>query len=228
MKAPENNVTEVTEITKPAEIALNNSAPVVEKDLLAQLQEATEKKPDPKAKTVSETGTAQETKQPDQVAEAIKTPDVKVNDFRPPGIDAPAPTPVKPLTPYSEQAKLLIAFVDGLDCLIMPWGYQKTIFSRDELERLKEIAKRKESKSLKALQDTNDKDKELLARLEDYKKLIDDIPFTPAEIALIQSPLAAVMEKYHFNAGPESLLLGALFTVMAPRIMPLFNKIERL
>jgi hypothetical protein len=223
----ENKTTDFEDIkaeNKPVETTTPPDSTVKEspKDLLQMLQEATEKKPDPNL---------QQKKQPEgsaEIKEQISDPTPDINNFRPPGVSDPVPDKSAYKMPYHDQAELLIAFVDGLDCLILPWGYQKSIFNADERKRLKEIKAIKESKSLNAFKELNDTDKELLSRYNDYKELSAAIPFTKQEIEITKTPLAALLEKYKSNLGPETLFFGALFTLMAPRLMPLFNKFERL
>ena len=208
-------VTEKTE-QKPKEPATND-------DLLSRLKEATERKPDPKEKPAGqEPGTEQKT-------DSTQSPSPEPGHFRPPMAELEPVRNIPPM-PKDQQAKLLIAFVDGLDCLILPWAYQKSIFTKDEWIQLKKIKKIKEStsKSLAAFRELSDSDKELLSRYNDFKEIEEDIPFTKSEIDRITTPLAAVMEKYNFNMSCEVLLFSALATIMTPRIMPLFNKLERL
>lgn len=127
----------------------------------------------------------------------------------------PRPDP-QPVINYRDQAKLLIAFVDGFQTLALPVAYQKTYFTAEELETLKEIKKIRQAGTPE-----NEEHAELLTRYEDCQDLIDDLPFTDKEVHMLSGPLAAVMEKYKFTPGPETLLMGAVFTVMAPRMAPL-------
>lgn len=226
MKVPElNKSTEIIKEkkpdVKPTETTVTTSS---DADLLQMLKQQTEQKPDPnkikEAAKVKEPGATPENKE-----ETVKQPEP--GHFRPPGVE-PIATPTAPTLSYAAQAELLIAFVDGIDCLIMPWGYQQSIFSREERKRLRQIKTIKESKSLKAFQELSEADKNLLERYNDYKELVEAIPFTNSEIEMTKIPLAAVMEKYKTNLGPEMLLMGAMFTLMAPRLMPMFNKFERL
>lgn len=146
-------------------------------------------------------------------------------DFSPPAEPdhEPEPEPA-PSMNYKEQARLMIAFVDGFQTLALPIAYQTSFFSSLEQEQLKAI------KHLRATGTPENviraDNGELLDKYEDCENLIEDLPFTEKEIKLVENPLAAVMEKYKFSPGPETLLMGAIFTIMAPRLAPLLINLK--
>jgi hypothetical protein len=121
---------------------------------------------------------------------------------------------------YLNQAELVIAFADGLSVITFPALYKKSLFSKQEKQDLISI-------KIKEILELNETEKELLNREKECNELIKAIPFSQDEVELLKSPLANVFEKYNVKASPEILLLGALFTVMAPRLIPLLHRIER-
>ncbi len=190
-----------------------------EEDLLEKLKVATQAKP-PATSTADDFKPAEETT-------ADFTPAAEPEQQKEP---EPAPAqPSKPETPAmskAEQADLLIGFTDGLQCLILPWAYQQTIFTASEREQLKDL-KRKIGNAAGQSLTLDAKETNLFSKYSDYKELADNIPFAESEIEMIKNPMIAVMEKYNWNAGPEGLFAGALMTVMAPRLMPLFSKLTK-
>lgn len=125
---------------------------------------------------------------------------------------------------YEDQAELTIAMFDGIQTLTLPWLYQKSIFTKEELKQLKDLNERYKKPEV----ELSESDQKLMNRYVEYKQLCDQVPFTPQEVDLLKTPLAKVYSKYNIQLGPEFMLLGALATVMTPRLMPLFSKLERL
>lgn len=158
-----------------------------------------------------------------------KQPAPDPEDFTPaPPVEEPkAATPAVPIISYSDQALQLIMFVDSLQVMALPWLYQKGCFSKKEYMRLAELKEKiKSHKGDPADIFDLDGDLRIYNKYVDYQKLVKDIPFEPAEIDLLRNPLAAVMEKYKFQMGPEALLLTAVATVMGPRLLPLLARME--
>ncbi|MCX6265861.1 MAG: hypothetical protein NTW16_00685 [Bacteroidetes bacterium] len=181
-------------------------------DLLTQLKEATEKK----AETFSPSDFAKSESSPaDHIGPAAKTDFIA--DLKPIQEAQQEPEPL-PIINYKEQARLLIAFVDGFQTLALPVAYQKSYFTDQETEALKNLKKLTEAPGETVLSES---DQELYEKYNDCQDLIDKLPFTDREVKMLENPMAAVMEKYKFTPGPETLLMGALFTVMAPRLAPL-------
>ncbi len=161
----------------------------------------------------------------------IEGPKPDKKDFEPeqPRDPLPSPTePVKTEPPMSkeEQARLMVGFVDGLDVLILPWAYQKTIFTDSERARLTDLKRKIGNAGSKqeGLQ-LDAKETELYSKYSDYTEITKNIPFDDKESSMLIETLAAVMKKYNKDMGPEGLFLGALGTVMLPRLMPLFTKL---
>ena len=183
-------------------------------ELLKQLKEATE--------TKSVTASPEDFS-PDDPLNLNPAPKINKADFTPELHSEPIPEPEPPAEPlpvidYKEQARLLIAFVDGFQSLALPIAYQKSYFNEQETEQLKELKKRMELPGETVL---TEQDQDLYSKYNDCQELIKDLPFTDREIKMLENPMSAVMEKYNFTPGPESLLIGAVFTVMAPRLAPL-------
>jgi hypothetical protein len=130
-------------------------------------------------------------------------------------------TKTKTKKEWQTQAQMVIAFADGISALTFPALYEKSIFSKDEKKKLLEWKKKGLPESL------TDIDRELIERQKDYTELVKSVPLSNEEVQLIETPLANVFEKYDINLGPEILLIGAIFTVFAPRVMPLFYSIEK-
>jgi hypothetical protein len=185
--------------------------PLTNEDLIGMLNEATEAKVEPG--TPGYQATPPPAPPDDQFQKLL--PD---KEQLPPEEEKPEP----PAMPYDQQAKMLISFIEGIDILLLPYFYQKKLFSGEEIARLVELKKRLKEDREKPETVIEEADHSLYFRYVDYKSVCDKIPFSEAEVKLIQEPMAAIMEKYNFSVGPEALLLGALAMVMGPRFVPLF------
>jgi len=197
-------------------------------DLIDILKEETETKADPNIKPESSDFEPVKTEQPPiDNNEPIKS-EPNPADFEPnnPLLEPPQPK-VKPRLSekeYEQSAEMTIMLFDGIQTLTLPYLYQKSIFTRDEIKKLKELNERYKKPEV----DLSEEDQKLLDKYHDYKELSDNVPFTEQEIDLLKNPLAKVYSKYNVHVGPEFLLLGAIATVMGPRLLPLFSKLERL
>jgi len=199
--------------------------------LIDILKEEPEFKADPNIKP--ETSDFQEPVQTEQpiTTEPPKT-EPNPTDFEPPQAQPnplfePPQRKVKPRLSekeYEESAEMTIMLFDGTQTLILPYLYQKSIFTREETRKLKELNERYKKPEV----DLSEEDQKLLAKYHDYKELSDNVPFTEQEIELLKNPLAKVYSKYNIHVGPELLLLGAVTTVIVPRLLPLFSRLERL
>ena len=133
----------------------------------------------------------------------------------------------KPLEPeipvnYSDEAMNVIAFIDGLQSLTMPFAYQRSIFSKADRKILKNWKEKGKP------QEFTESEKELLIKVTYYKDLANDIEFSETEIDMLHKPLADVMAKYKIKMGPELALLGAAGLIFSHRLMPLFNRFEKM
>lgn len=194
-----------------------NTNPIDENDgLLRQLAPPTDSKPE--AFNLADFSPAQE------------GPATRAQDFIPPPREKPDPEPEpviqEPAIDYKEQAKMLVAFVDGFQLLALPVAYQKSYFTPEELERLKDLKRRIEAQRENPETVIQEADHELYQKYLDCQDLIDKLPFTDREASLLVNPMAEVMKKYNMTPGPETLLMGALFTVMGPRLAPLLVNIK--
>jgi len=187
-------------------------------DLLKELAEATEIKPEPDTVT------------PLSAIPGDESPGDTFRDFRPEPKRQPDPEPgddhdPTPPISYKEQASYLIAFVDGFQSLALPVAYQRSYFTEEERDRLKSIEKRMKDSAAGGIVEAVDQ--ELYKKYVECDEMIKNLPFTEKEVNLLTTPLAAVMEKYKFTPGPETLLMGAIFTVMAPRLAPLLVNLNK-
>jgi hypothetical protein len=196
-------------------------------DLTELLKEKTEKKPDNTAtNNVTQTQeekrpvanpddfSKKEEKQPDQEAE-LKAPDIN------------PPKKSISLSDAEDQAALIIDFVDGIDTLTLPSLYRKSIFDPGEIEKIKPLkAKMSAAETDKNITFTFE-EMDLWDRRNDYNDLVDEIPFSEAEIKTLKGPLARLIQKKNWEINAETALIGAALIVMTPRLLPLFNRIER-
>lgn len=134
-----------------------------------------------------------------------------------PGFDDPGPNDDTPRSPadFEEQAKLYIAFADGVQSLALPYFYQKQNFTPDELSRLAEIGQ--------APDQVKPEDEPIKAKGAAFTEYMEALPFKTKEEKLLLGPLAKVLEKYNHAPGPETALIMAALTVMAPRVLPLLK-----
>jgi len=188
-------------------------------DLLKQLKEATERKGP--APMISDFAASDPPA--DQPPSGLKEDDfieesAPIREVEP---EAP-PIPVN----YKEQAKLMIAFFDGLQGLVLPGAYQHSYFTDEEREKLKDFKKRLAVSGSQAETIITESDQEIYDKYQDVEELIDNLPFTEKEVKMLENPTAAYMEKYKFNPGPETALIMALLAVMGPRVAPLIIKLR--
>lgn len=171
-----------------------------------------------------------------EFVEEIEKPGLNLNDFdqfrqnkeeeRIKEESQPEPEPEKeepPIMSYHDQAGLLIAFVDGTMQLSLPYLYQRSIFNKGEIKKLKEL-----KKSLKEKKETSldSVELELMDKYNDYIDLKNNVEFSEKEVGYLHEPIEKTLEKYKVKLGPEIMLAGALMMVLTPRIMPLFAKLD--
>jgi len=128
---------------------------------------------------------------------------------------------------YRNSAKMCIALVDGLQVISLPWLYQKSMFTKEELKNLKEINKRKKAAGSSGEETYTDADLVLLDKYSTFEELKENIPFTENEIELVENPLTQIFSKYNLQPGPEFALISAAFVVLAPRFLPLLTGLEK-
>ena len=126
---------------------------------------------------------------------------------------------------YRENASMIVGTIDALQTLTLPFLYQRSMFTREERLRLKEIKKMQQSDEELFL--TED-DQVLLDKYDTFLQLKDSVPFTDMESKMLIDPLAKIFKKYNMSLGPEIMLFTALATVSIPRFLPLFSPLERL
>lgn len=161
---------------------------------------------------------------------AEKNANININDFELPPQPQPqveVPVTAKPRlseSEYEEQAEMAIALFDGIQTLTLPWLYQKSMFTRKEMDQLKSLKEKKKQPEV----ELTEEDLILEEKYRTYKELCDAVPYTEKEIQLIKNPLAKVFSKYNIQLGPEFMLITALAYVSVPRFLPLFSKLENL
>jgi hypothetical protein len=196
-------------------------------DLTELLKEKTEKKPDNTA-TNNVTQTQEEKRpvaNPDDFSKKEEKPPNQEAELKAPDINPPKKS--ISLSDAEDQAALIIDFVDGIDTLTLPSLYRKSIFDPGEIEKIKPL----KSKMAAAETDKNItftfEEMDLWDRRNDYNDLVDEIPFSEAEIKTLKGPLARLIQKKNWEINAETALIGAALIVMTPRLLPLFNRIER-
>lgn len=125
---------------------------------------------------------------------------------------------------YEEQAEMSIALFDGLQTLTLPWLYQKSMFTRKELQQLKIIQNKKKLPEV----ELSEEDLILEEKYRTYKEIADAVPYEEKEIELMKNSLAKVFSKYNIQLGPEFLFITAFAYVSIPRYLPLFSKLENI
>ena len=126
---------------------------------------------------------------------------------------------------YRDNATMVVGTIDALQTLSLPFLYQRSMFTRDERLRLKQIKKMQQSDEELIL--TED-DQVLLDKYDTFLQLKDSVPFTDMESKMLIDPLAKIFKKYNMSLGPEIMLFTALATVSVPRFLPLFTPLERM
>lgn len=124
---------------------------------------------------------------------------------------------------YNYKAKQMIATVDAIQSITLPFLYQKSLFKKKELEQLKSLkVKLKESGETSL----NEKELELLDKYETFKELKQNVPFKEEEIEFLNTPLGAIFKKYNFQPSEEIMFLGVASAVIFPRYMPFISILE--
>lgn len=155
---------------------------------------------------------------------------INMNDFDLPPPPPPQPQQQAPSKPrlseseYEQQAEMTIMVFDGLQSLTLPWLYQRSMFTKEERKKLKELNEKKKKPEV----ELTEEDLKLEEKYATYKELCDAVPYTEKEVETLKGPLAKVFSKYNVQLGPEALFLSALLYVSIPRYLPLFSKLENL
>ena len=126
---------------------------------------------------------------------------------------------------YRDNASMVLGTIDALQTLTLPFLYQRSMFTRDERLRLKQIKKMQQSEEELIL---TEEDQILLDKYDTFLQLKDSVPFTDMESKMLIDPLAKIFKKYNMSLGPEIMLFTALATVSVPRFLPLFTPLERM
>jgi hypothetical protein len=150
-----------------------------------------------------------------------------VNPLKPDEFEPTEPTeeieekkPQVSATDAKEQARLNIAFFDGIQQIALPIFYRKALFKdKTEFDKAKDIAKLPSTAPKEPGED------DLLEKLSSYNEQLRNLPFDEKEIKLLEGPAAELIKKYGLKSSPETLFIQAALVVMAPRLLPLLKMI---
>ncbi len=158
------------------------------------------------------------------------SPKPDIGDFTPvivenesePKTDTPEPEN-KPLTrnQCNKNAESIVELVDGVGGMILPSVYKKQKFGS--------VAKFEEAKSLWRSSRTPNftpsaPEQTLIDLYVDFIDYKDELPLTDDEKGTIAKPLGEVLYKHQKEASPEVMLLIAVASVYAPKVIPLIFK----
>ena len=180
-----------------------------EVDLLAEMQKATEYKP--------ETPTLE-----------IAAPTVdNSNDFDPPppSDDTTANDATADDTNNINAEDLTDLIMDASDMLIefaFPAMYRSTIGREDrrimaEIRKVYKQAKETKSKVI----EFNASQQETMEIYMDYEEYVEDLPLTTKERKNLREPLRKVLSSVNFKASPENTLMAVAAMVLLPRLLPI-------
>lgn len=125
---------------------------------------------------------------------------------------------------YTQLAETYITAGDGLQILVLPFLYERSIFDKKD----KELLLKWKRSGKPEIKDMTEEEKSLNLRWIEYKKLSDEVALSNDEKEAIKGPLAQwLTEKQATPANALTMLVIVLIGVMAPRLMPLFYSIEK-
>lgn len=232
-REPTFKATPVVPKTETPETPVENETNIPEVDLSDILSQKTEiKHLEGSGKSGEDNGEEKETTPPPNDSDfggEIETPETPPE----PG-QAPEPEPEKK-TPagseYAQSAKIVIASLESLGELGLPYAYSKKLFSAEEkkyLDEVKSIASYLANpKAAEAMYATMPEEKATIIRglypkYKKYERQCEGIKFNTDERTALVNPLTEVFEKYDIGMGCEVALIVALFTVLASRLAPIF------
>lgn len=147
------------------------------------------------------------------------TPEVIETDIKP---DAPEPEN-KPLTrsQCNKNAESIVELVDGVGGMILPTVYKKQKFGT--LARFEEAKSLYRSSRTPNFTPTTDEQSLIYLYIDfiDYK---EELPLSDTEKQTISKPLGEVLFKHQKEASPEVMLMMAIASVYAPKVIPLIFK----
>lgn len=129
-----------------------------------------------------------------------------------------APVVEKPVLDYEEQADLLVALSDSAQQLGFSKWAEKSYFTNEERQRIKEI-KRKQRKK----EPLTEEEVQLYDNWKLYLEFKDLLPYDNKETEMLRKPLAKVLEQMQSNFDPKTALLLAAVMVAAPRFTMMFG-----
>lgn len=195
-----------------------------EVDLLQQLSEITEKKPET---NITEAEIIQEPEK------AKINPDDfdynNINDVGKEPIPSAEPIEVNPIEPpptfeqFKDEARALVGFFGGISCMFLPTLYRNKLLSKEEYILAKQLLKRiKKDRNAETAFSPKEWDiYEKILQLEEYE---ETLPLSEKETESIAQPLAELMQKYGKKTSPEMRLLFAIGTVYIPRTLVLIGR----
>lgn len=128
---------------------------------------------------------------------------------------------------YERMAKNALGLADGFNIFVMPILYQKAMFTKDELPKVRELVKRQKRDALlgKAETEYTEAELKLIEKIDVFKDAKEKLPFEDTEVEMLAQTLGGLFEKYDWRIGKETEAIGVLSMAFLPRVLPLFNKL---
>lgn len=128
---------------------------------------------------------------------------------------------------YERMAKNALGLADGFNIFVMPILYQKALFNKAELPKVRELVKRQKRDAILGKIETEYTEDELklLEKIQVFKDAKEKLPFEDSEVETLAKTLGGLFEKYDWRIGKETEAIGVLSMAFLPRFLPLFNKL---
>ena len=199
-------------------------------DLLAELQQATELKPEPISagtRVTAVTTPDEHTVQPSTDSEPGAEPLAQSfeDDFAPPAPDAITPGDAVTSLTYAPD-KLADLIIDGVDTLmehVLPMAFIASLSKADRhaLSRLAHKYKQNPTAKTLTLDDDDLSIMPLLTEIENYKEMC---PLDADEKKSLKAPLVEVLAAANYRTTPTNALLISASFIALPRLLPLLIK----
>lgn len=183
--------------------------------------------PSPETPTPDETDFV---KEEEKEAEAEQPPPAQPS--KAPEPDTPPQKPILSNDEYEAQARTIIATLETLGVVGLPFAYSAKLFTDDEKPFLEELkfsyTYLKDGGALAEAMYAKMEEKKaaimrgLIPKYEAYQKLLDKIPFSQDEQNRLVGPLTEVFKKYNVTMGCEVSLIISVLAVTGSRLAPIF------
>ena len=132
---------------------------------------------------------------------------------------------LRDLVDDEDTAEMLIDAYDMLGQFVLPWMYQRALFTAEERTQLKatleKIKKSKKDTDGKVTITYTEEEQDLLMMNEESEAYERDIvPLSDKEIAAIKKPLIKLIAKIDMNVSPLSALSFVMLMTSVPRLLP--------